>query len=75
MAGLEKFMTRNGCSLRRRTTVAQKDPSLVVNKLVTYVAQIHRLSRKLNYHPSSIGMLAQTTVDTTGKDTPVLKPP
>ena len=48
------------------------------DKLVTYVAQIRRLSRKFNYRPSSIiamretavwcDMLAQTTVvDTTGK--------
>ena len=49
----------------------------MVDKFVTYVAQIRRLSRKFNYHTSSIiamdetavwcDMLAQTTLDTTGK--------
>ena len=74
---LEEFMKRNGLSFRRRATVAQKNPSVMVDKLVTYVAQIRRLSRNFNYHPSSIivtdetaiwsDMLAETNVDTTGK--------
>ena len=31
---LEKFMKRNGLSLRRKTTVAQQDPDRMVAKLV-----------------------------------------
>ena len=38
---LEKFMKRNAISLGRRTTVAQKDPSLMIEKLVAYILHAH----------------------------------
>ena len=44
---LEKFMKRNGLSLRRRTTTAQKNPSSMVDKLVMYVLQCRRLQKKI----------------------------
>ena len=34
---LQKFMHRNGLSLRRKTSVAQKDLSKLINKLVSYI--------------------------------------
>ena len=40
---LDKLMKRKGLSLRRRTTVAQKNPNLLVNKLMMYAVQIRRL--------------------------------
>ena len=36
---IQKFMRRHGLSLRRKTTVAQKDPEQLVDKLVAYVLQ------------------------------------
>ena len=74
---LEKFLKRNGLSLRRRTTTAQKDPNTMVDKLVMYVFQNPRLQRKFSYQAGSIiaidettiwaDMLSGTTVDRTGK--------
>ena len=74
---LEKFMKRNGLSLRRRTTTAQKNPSAMVDKLVMYIVQNRRLQRKFKYTANSIiamdetaiwsDMLSGTTVDTKGK--------
>ena len=43
---LEKFMRRNGLSLRRRTTVVQYDPARVIDKLISYVLHVKRLTRK-----------------------------
>ena len=74
---LEKFMKRNGLSLRRRTTTAQKNPSCMVDKLVMYVLQCRRLQRKFKYSAGSIiamdetaiwsDMLSGTTVESKGK--------
>ena len=74
---LDKFIKQNGLSLRRRTTVAQKNPSLLVDKLVMYAVQIRRLQQKFNYSAGSIiamdetavwsDMVAETTVDKTGR--------
>ena len=73
----DKFMKRNGLSLRRGTTVAQKNPSLLIDKLVMYAVQIRRLQQKFNYSPGSIiamdetavwsDMVGETTVDKTGR--------
>ena len=51
---LEKFMKRNGLSLRRKTTVAQKDPSQMVYKIISYILRIRRLTRQFSYDPASI---------------------
>ena len=74
---LEKFMKINCSSLCRWTTTAQKDPSHVINKIVAYLLQARRLSKKFKYNPASIiamdeaaawvGMTTSTTVETTGK--------
>ena len=77
-------MKRNGLSLRRTTTIAQKNPSLLVDKLVMYAVQIRRLQQKFNYSAGSIiamdetavwsDMVAETTVDKTGRKTSLLNP-
>ena len=41
---LTKFMKRNNLSMRRRTTVAQKDMSHLTTKLVKYLMYVRRLS-------------------------------
>ena len=51
---VDKFMARHGLSLRRKTTVAQKDPEQLIDKLVGYVLHIRRFCMKYNYLPSSI---------------------
>ena len=74
---LEKFMKRNGLSLRRKTSVAQQYPDRMVATLVSYVIQVRQLQEKHNYKASDINaidetpvwydMLLETTVDATGK--------
>ena len=34
---LDKFMRRNGLSLRRKTTTAQQDPNRLIDKLISYI--------------------------------------
>ena len=80
---LEKFMKRNGLSLRRKTSVAQQDPERLVAKVVSYIIQVRRLQEKQSYAPSHIiamdetpvccDMVSETTIDATGKKTITLK--
>ena len=80
---LTRFMRRNGLSLRRKTSVAQKDPDRLIGKLVSYVLQVRRLSEKNNYAPSQIiamdetpvwsDMVSETTIDSIGKKTITMK--
>ena len=37
---LEKFMSRNGLSLRRRTTQAQKTPEQIIEEVISYVLYV-----------------------------------
>jgi len=55
-------MKRNGLSLRRRTTIAQKDLDQLINKLVSYIVQVRRLQMKQNYLPSDIIAMDETPV-------------
>ena len=68
---LVKFMKRNHVCLRRRTTIAPKDSSHLVSKLVGYVMHVRRLSINSNYAPGSIIAMDQTAVwfDMVGKTT------
>ena len=79
---LTKFMKRNNLSMRRGTTIEQKDPSHLTAKLVKYVMHVRRLSMKTNFSPDCItamdetavwsDMVGNVTVDTTGtKDVPL----
>ena len=80
---LGKFMRRNNLSLRRKTSIAQKDPEKLIAKLVSYVIQIRRLQKAHNYQPRNIiamdetpvwsDMVSQTTVDECGKKTITMK--
>ena len=76
-------MQRNGLSLRRKTSIAQKDPDRVIDKLVAFVLQVRRLSSKHNYQPADIitmdetpvwsDMISDTTIDITGSKTVTVK--
>ena len=59
---LVKFIKRNHLSLRRRTTIAQKDPSHLVSKVVGYVMHVQRLSINCNYALGSIIAMDKTAV-------------
>ena len=80
---LVRFMKRNHLSLCRRTTIAQKDPSHLVSKLVGYVMHVQRLSINCNYAPDSViamdktavwsDMVGNTTINSTGAKEVALK--
>ena len=80
---LFKFMKRHDLSLRRKTSVAQKDPDLLIAKIVSYILRVRRLRIKYSYQPSVIiafdetpvwaDMVSNTTVDVVGKKTVSMK--
>ena len=80
---LKNFMHRNHRSLRRKTSIAHKDPDRLVAKLVSYVFQVRRMQAQNGYSPCNViamdetpvwsDMVSETTVDTTGKKTIALK--
>ena len=51
---LEKCMCRNNLSPRRRITMAQKDPSFMIEKIVAYILHVRRIQRKFEYEPGNI---------------------
>lgn len=51
---LQKFRKRNGLSLRRRTTIAQRNQSSMIDKLVMYVVQNRRMQRSSNISPAPL---------------------
>ena len=75
---LFKFMKRHNLSLRRKTSVAQKDPDLLIAKLVSCILRVRRLRVKYSYQPADIitfdetliwaDMVSDTTVDVVGKN-------
>ena len=79
----EKFMTRHGFSLRRKTTTSQKDPSFLVDRIFPYVIQVRWLQKQFSFFPSNIigtdetpiwhGMISNTTVENTGAEEVSLK--
>ena len=68
----DKFMKRSGLSFRRRTTTQEKDPALLIDKLVSYILYIRRLMKRHSFVPSNIyamdeppvwmDMIAPTTI-------------
>ena len=80
---LFKFMKRHDLSLRRKTSVAQKDPDLLIAKIVSYILRVRRLRIKYSYQPSDIiafdetpvwaDIVSNTTVDVVGKKTVSMK--
>ena len=78
----EKFMRRHGFPLGRKTTTAQKDPSCLIDRLVSFVMHARRLQHQYNFVPHNIvaidktavwnDMVSETTVEATGaKDVPM----
>ena len=80
---LEKFMNRNGLSMRRRTTEGQKSPDQLIDKLCAYILKIRRLRMKMNYELKNIfamnetamwnDMISDTTVEKRGAHSVNLK--
>lgn len=59
---LEKFVNRNGLSVRRRTTEAQKSPDQLIDKLCAYILKIRRLRMTMNYELKNIFAMDETAV-------------
>ena len=76
---VQKFMTRNLLSVRRRTTESQKDP----DRLIDYILQVRRQRARHSYSYSDIiamdetavwqDVLSSTTVDNVGEKSIRLK--
>ena len=79
----EKFAKRHNLSLRRKTSVAQKDPDQLIAKLVAYVLRVRRLRVEHEFELFNIiamdetpvwsDMVSNTTIDVTGVKTVTLK--
>ena len=59
---LEKFMRRHGLSLRRRTSIGQKDPQQLINRLVSYVIHARRMQMRCDFKASQINAMDETPV-------------
>ena len=80
---LEKFMRRHGLSLRRSTSIGQKDLQQLINRLVSYVIHARRMQMRCNFKASQIyamdetpvwqDMVGTTTVSKVGRQDVVLK--
>lgn len=76
---LQRFMTRHGLAIRRKTTELQKDPDKFIDKFVAYILQVRRQRAKFTYTDDDIvamdetavwqDMLSTTTVNTIGENT------
>lgn len=51
---LRGFMNRYGLSLRRKTSMAQKNPDQLIDKLVAFVLHVRRVSMKQLYDAADI---------------------
>ena len=75
---LRNFMQRNGLSLRRKTSIAQKDSDKLTDKLVSFVLLVRRLSSEYEHQAADIialdetpawsDMISNTTIVTTGSN-------
>ena len=80
---VNNFVCRNGFSLHRKTTAAQKDLERLNDKLILSILHAHRFSIKYKYPPSSIiamsetsalnDMVSNTTIDKQGAKSVCLK--
>ena len=80
---LRHFMKRYGLSLRRKTSMAQKDPDQVIDKLVAFILHVRRVAMKQPFKASDniamdetpiwADMVSNTTVDVTGGKTVTVK--
>ena len=51
---LKGFMKRYSLSLQRKTSVVQKDPDQLIDKLESFVLHVHRLVMKHSYNAADI---------------------
>ena len=76
-------MRRHGFSLRRKTTTAQKDPSYLIDRLVSFIMHARRVQRQYNFAPHNIvaidetavqnDMISETNVEATGAKNVLMK--
>ena len=59
---LEKFMSRNGLSLRHRTTQTQKTPEQIIDKVISYILYVRQLKQRNNYNLDCIIAMNKTAV-------------
>ncbi len=57
---LNRFMTRKGLSLRRRTTVSQNPPSACIQKLVDFVIRLRKLRLSQTFAHNDIFAMDET---------------
>ena len=55
-------MRRHEFSLRRKTKTAQKDPSYLIDRLVSFVMHARRVQRQYNFAPRNIVAIDETAV-------------
>ena len=60
----DNFMKRNGLSIRRKTSVSQKDPEMMAAKLVSYVLRVRKLQIQYGYKMKDIYAMDETPVGT-----------
>ena len=58
----KKCMRRHGFSLQQKTTTAQKDPSYLIDRLVSFVMHARQLQRQYNFVPQNIVATDETAV-------------
>ena len=73
---LQRFMRRNGLSLRRKTTVCHRPPADSIPKLVSFITHLISLQKKHKYQPANtfamdetacwMDMPSDTTIDAIG---------
>ena len=59
---LQRFMTRHGLAIRRKTTESQNDPEKLIGKLISYILQICRQGGEIAYHDKDIIAMDKTAV-------------
>lgn len=57
---LQKFLKRNGLSLRRKTTVCQSPPADCIPKLVSFVTHLRSMQRQHDYPRSCVFAMDET---------------
>jgi len=59
---LDKFLQRNELSVKRRTTIAQKEPEKLIEKMVSFILFMEHARKKINASPGDIYAMDETAV-------------
>lgn len=59
---LSKFLRRNRFSLRKRTTIAQKRPDDIKDKIISYLLFVKALRQNCSYRDNDIGAADETAI-------------